>query len=143
MLRQFQTHNVWRKSIEKHEKALAEVAKERETIVEGDGSTLGLRQRQLELQRLIGGRGRVWKNVRHGVPDATGKIRVAPENVDPKVATTALAPGTQVFVFAQAADNDPGAYLGDFSVGAWGGNECELQPIRTDGSSCRVSHAAE
>jgi hypothetical protein len=127
--RVFRTHAAWRTSIATHEAAIATTSAERETLVEGDPSSPGVRQRHIDLQRLTAARGRVWKNVMHGDPEAaTGKVRVTPQQPN---AQAVIPVGTQIFLFRQASERDSGAYLGDFKVGAVNDKEWELQPTRT------------
>jgi hypothetical protein len=95
----------------------------------------------VDLQRLTAARGRVWKNVTHGDPEAsTGKVRVTPQQPN---AQAVIPVGTQIFVFRQASDKDPGAYLGDFKVGAVNDKEWELQPTRTVIIDVIVTHMRE
>ncbi len=128
--RAFATHKAWRTSIDKHQSALAQTSQEREKLIEGDAAgSAGIRQLQVDLQRLTVGRGRVWKNVNHGEPEAaTGKVRVSPQQPKPD---EVVKVGTQIFAFRQAADKDPGSYLGDFKVTFVSEKEWELQPTRT------------
>lgn len=143
--RALQAHRVWRESYNKHIEAIAAEQQKAKDIVEGNSEAgqLGLRRSQLELYKLLIGRGRVWDNIipmdvrkepdpESSTPQDRVQITLQTEQPD------AIEAKTVVYAFqcqppaeGQESGKVPperGIYLGQFTVDRVGGNQVIVHP---------------
>jgi hypothetical protein len=109
------THKYWRTSVNQHEKRLAELPKEIETLkygqAPGDDS---LQTRRIALYKELIDRGRVWYDCApQQVNPQTGEVRVTVA----KPAPHGIAVKTVLYVF-EAPGKPGGRFLGEFKVAA-------------------------
>lgn len=119
----------WGQSIQKHEEALAAVAREKELLMEGVAAEnkSGVRQLSQEVHKMVIRRGRVWRG--------SAPRLVKPDTGEATVVTQLPAPHrdslkAQMFVFQEPTAQGPAAFLGEFSVAAVAGQQWQLQPVR-------------
>ncbi len=121
--RTLKTHQYWQKLAQKHERQIEQLEKQNQTLIEGSGPTtdfaqMGIRQRRIELNKLLLDRGRVWRrcepNVKINQADGSAAVTVAIENPDPH----SIADNTIVYAFEEADVQKKGRYLGEFKVTA-------------------------
>jgi hypothetical protein len=118
----------WGQSIQKHEEALAAIARDKELLMDGvpAENKPGVRQLAQEVHRMVIGRGRVWR----------GTVPKLVKGEEVTVATQLPAPHakmekTQLFVFQDATAQSLAVFLGEFSVVAVGGPQLwQLQSVR-------------
>jgi hypothetical protein len=117
----------WGESAKLYGDKLEEVAKEKQVLVEGNAAEgkPGIRQLKYEVEAMVVGRGRVWRNSQPKVG----------QNGEAIVVTQLAAPHkdavkTQLFVFEEPSGQETGAYLGEFTVTAVAGQQWQLQPVR-------------
>jgi hypothetical protein len=122
-------HDYWGESIKLHQDALVKVETEKKAILDGNPAEgkPGLRALKLEVDAMVLGRGRVWRNSEpQSVKADTGEVTVATQLAAPHKD----ARGAQLFVFEEPSAQAKGGYLGEFAVAAVGGPQWQLQPIR-------------
>ncbi len=119
----------WGESLTKHEEALDAIAQQKALLIDGQPAegTPGIRQLQQDLHALVLGRGRVWRSsMPKAVNQETGQATVVTQLPAPHKDVV----GAQMYVFQDPAGTAPGAFLGEFVVGAVAGPQWELRPAR-------------
>lgn len=138
----------WGESIKLHEDAIAALTKDRQLLVDGNpaetkpGYQEGLRRLKEDVHRLLIGRGRVWRNLMpSGIKPETGEVTV----MTPFAAPHKDAKTAQMFLFEDASDQTPGAYLGEFSVAEVANQQWQLKPVRamTDAELQRLRQSTQ
>ena len=108
--RTLKTHQHWHESALKHKDRIDELQKEYET------TQVGIRQRRIELNKLLLDRGRVWSNcdpnVRMNEDDGSPTVSVVIDGLGPN----GIAKNTILYGFEKADVQDKGRYLGEFKV---------------------------
>jgi hypothetical protein len=125
--RALKAHTYWGESVTLYEAKIAEVDKDKQLLVDGseaDGKP-GIRQLKQEVEQMVVGRGRVWRNSQPKVVQPGGAMVVTQLAAPHKDAVK-----TQLFVFEEPAGQGTGAYLGEFTVAAVAGQQWQLQPVR-------------
>jgi len=126
-------HQTWRQKYDETKSAIEEQELRAVALIEGDESTMGLREARLELYKVLIGRGRVWQNCRpmnvqkdtHPTTKAERvQILVQSENPDSVESESVL------YAFEEKSPADGGQYLGQFTVAGVSGNQVQLQPSR-------------
>lgn len=127
-MRALATHRAWRSAVNKLQSDLAQLEKERERLINGDGSTKGIRQLQVELAKYTLQRGRIW----HGCRPMQANVRQDPQagfvaQVSVAVDRLGLSGLTDVqelpvdsavYLFDERDVQQGGSYLGAFRVAA-------------------------
>jgi FtsZ-binding cell division protein ZapB len=119
----------WGESIKKHEEGLANVAKEKQLLLDGNAAEgkPGVRRLAGEVHQLVIGRGRVWRgSMPRLVKAETGEATVVTQLPAPH--RDALK--AQMFVFEEPSAQSKGAFLGEFLVAAVADRQWQLQPVR-------------
>ena len=117
----------WGESVNQYEEEIAKVDKDKQLLIDGSAAEgkPGIRQLKQEVEAMVVGRGRVWRNSQPKVGpggQATVITQLAAPHKD--------AVKTQLFVFEEPAGQGTGAYLGEFVVVAVAGQQWQLQPAR-------------
>lgn len=124
-------HRVWQEAYHKHEEAIAAAEQQAKDLVNGnaDSGQMGLRRAQLELYKLLIGRGRVWDNcvpvnIAKDQDPATKQERVlvTVQTKEPVEANSVL------YVFEGKPAGQGGRYLGQFTVTQVGGDQIIMRP---------------
>lgn len=111
-----QTRKHWGESHQQHEKAIKEIKEQNRRLKEGWGEgenyQPGIERLQLELQKKLAGRGRVWrqcKPIAGQQTGQTGQVAVTTDvhGIDQKIL---------LHLFVEADAQQPGTYLGEFKV---------------------------
>jgi len=125
--RALKARSYWGESITLHEQAIAAIDKDKQLLIEGSEAEgkPGIRQLKQEVERMVVGRGRVWRNSQPKVVQAGGATVVTQLPAPHKDAVK-----TQLFVFEEPAGQGTGAYLGEFAVVAVADRQWQLQPVR-------------
>jgi len=129
--RVLKTHEYWRSSAKKHEKKIAQLEDEAETLrygVKGDKTQPGLLQKQSEVHKVLIGRGRVWYNCtpQQLVNPQIGEVRVGTDFPNPH----GITDKTILAVFDEQKPKDGGRYIGQFIVKAVDDKQVGLVPCK-------------
>jgi len=127
-MRALATHRAWRTAAKKLQTELAQLEAERTRLIEGDASTRGIRQLQVELAKYTLQRGRVWNSCRPIRVDVrqdpqTGVVVQVSLSVD-RLGLSGLQDVQElpvdslVYLFDEREIQNGGVYLGAFRVAA-------------------------
>lgn len=111
--RTLKTHQYWQELAQKHQQRIEELEKQNHQLFEG--AQTGIRQRRIELNKLLLDRGRIWFNCDPNVrldDDGSATVTVVVDAPDPHD----IADNTIVYGFEEADVRDKGRYLGEFKV---------------------------
>jgi len=115
-LRTLRTHQHWREKAQQHEKRIKQFQKDNRQLVEGTGEGKqyepGIERLRLDLQKMLVGRGRVWRDCKpQPGPQTikTGQVAVTPD-------VRGIGEKTVLYLFEQTAADQGGTYLGKFKV---------------------------
>jgi hypothetical protein len=125
--RALKAHTYWGESVTLHEQAIKAVGNDKQLLIDGNEAEgkPGIRQLKQEVEQMVVGRGRVWRNSQPKVVQAD-KATVVTQLAAPHKD----AEKTQLFVFEEPAGQGTGAYLGEFTVVGVAGQQWELKPTR-------------
>jgi hypothetical protein len=119
--RTLKTHKYWRELAQKFERRIADVQQQNDRLTESEPgqvefAQMGIRQRRIELNKLLLDRGRVWfkadPKVRVSQEDGSVAVTVTIDNPDP----SGIAENTILYAFEEADVQNKGHYLGEFKV---------------------------
>ena len=119
--RTLKTHQYWRELAQKYERKIEQVQEQNHMLLEGgenqgEQAQLGIRQRRIELNKLLLDRHRVWfkcdPKVKLNREDGTAEITVTIDHPDPH----GIAENTVLYGFEEADVQSKGRYLGEFKV---------------------------
>jgi hypothetical protein len=117
----------WGEQIKQLEEEIAKLDNDKQLLIEGNAAEgkPGIRQLKQEVEAMVVGRGRVWRNSQPKVAQG-GRATVVTQSPAPHKD----AVKTQLYVFEEPSGQGTGAYLGEFAVAAVAGQQWELQPVR-------------
>ena len=122
--RALKTHQYWRELAIKHERKIEQLEKQDQILLEGNGlegeqAQMGIRQRRIELNKLLLDRRRVWfrcdAKVKVSAEEATAAVTAIVEQPSPH----GIAANTILHAFEDAdvqGKEKKGRYLGEFKV---------------------------
>ncbi len=126
--RTLQTHVYWQKSVQNFEQALKKAKDKNEKLIDGEPGKMGIRQVQMELDRLLLDRRRTWADCEPKVKidrnAGTAEVTLTIEKPDPN----GIADNTVLYAFDQAEVQKRGRYLGQFKVTKVAGKDVILVP---------------
>jgi hypothetical protein len=127
--RTLQTHAYWKKTAQKFEQAIAKVNADNKRLVDGDPAAgqMGIRQVNIELDKVLMDRRRVWTNceakARVG-QNGSAEVNVSIDKPDP----SGIAENTVLYAFEETPVEKHGRYLGEFKVMKAAGKDVTLAP---------------
>ncbi len=115
-LRTLRTHKHWREKAQQHEKRIKQIQEDNRQLVEGKGEGKqyqpGIERLRLDLQKMLVGRGRVWRDCKpQPGPQTiqTGQVAVSCD-------VHGIGEKTVLYLFEQTDPGQSGSYLGKFKV---------------------------
>ncbi|HYW81280.1 MAG TPA: hypothetical protein VE890_16975, partial [Thermoguttaceae bacterium] len=127
--RTLQTHQHWREKAQRFQDRIAQENKTHDTLLNGEPDSqeiadMGVNQLQVELDKILKHRGRVWVDCAPEVKPQTGQATVTLNTAGPH----GIADKTVLLVFEERDAQEGGCFLGEFKVSAVSDDAIGLEP---------------